>query len=285
MAIILILLIIIAGGVTILLGIVQTSHTTLKPLNLPQNNRHNLVRPGLGAISFPVLRQILERTGLNATFKKNIDAAHARLTPQLFFLLKILIGIILFVFGIISVGKFNPFLIILIFIGYVLPDIYLKIKIAKRKAQIIRVMPETIDLLGLCIEAGLDFTNAVKWVIEKTPSTPLVEELAFVLEEIKWGKPRVQALRDMSRRLDIPEVTSFVQTIIQAERMGTPVAEAFTILSEDSRMQRFHRGERIALQAPIKILFPLIFFIMPVIGIVVGGPILLQFMYGGLLPK
>jgi tight adherence protein C len=86
----------------------------------------------------------------------------------------------------------------------------------------------------------------------------------------------------MSRRLDIPEISSFVQTIIQAERMGTPVAEAFTILSEDTRMQRFHRGERIALQAPIKILIPLIFFIMPVIGIVIGGPILLQFMAGGL---
>ena len=222
---------------------------------------------------------------MGASFKRKIDAAHIRFSPQSFFLLKIAAAILLFIVGLVISGKFNPFIIILILIGYILPDFYLKIKINKRKAQIIRAMPETIDLLGLCIEAGLDFTNAVKWVIDKTPPTPLVEELAFVLEEIKWGKPRIQALKDMSRRLDIPEVTSFVQTIIQAERMGTPVAEAFAILSEDSRMQRFHRGERIALQAPIKILFPLIFFIMPVIGIVIGGPILLQFMHGGLLPK
>jgi len=81
--------------------------------------------------------------------------------------------------------------------------------------------------------------------------------------------------------LNVPEVSSFVQTLVQAERMGTPVSEAFTILSEDARLQRFHRGERIALQAPIKILIPLIFCILPVIGIVVGGPIFLQFMQGG----
>jgi tight adherence protein C len=169
-----------------------------------------------------------------------------------------------------------------VILGYIVPDFILKRKIAKRKYLIARGLPETVDLLGLCIEAGLDFVNAVKWVIDKTPSTPMIEELAFVLEEIKWGKPRIQALKDMSRRLEIPDISSFVQTIIQAERMGTPVAEAFTILSEDARAQRFRRGERIALQAPIKILLPLIFFIMPVIGIVIGGPILLQFMQGGL---
>ena len=139
-------------------------------------------------------------------------------------------------------------------------------------------IPETVDLLGLCVEAGLDFTSSVKWVLDKVQLNPMMEELAFVLEEIKWGKPRTQALKDMGKRLDISEISSFVQTLVQAERMGTPVSEAFLILSEDARMQRFHRGERIAMQAPIKILIPLIFCILPVIGIVVGGPILLQFM-------
>lgn len=283
---IVILLIIVAGGVIILIGLAQSAQTRLKPFNLQENsNRHNFTLPHVAPISIPFIQNILERTGLGASFKRKIDAAHVRLSAQIFFLLKIAIAVLLFIAGMVILGKFSPFLIIALLIGYLLPDLYLKMKINKRKAQIIRVMPETIDLLGLCIEAGLDFTNAVKWVIDKTPSTPLIEELAFVLEEIKWGKPRTQALKDMSRRLDIPEVTSFVQTIIQAERMGTPVAEAFAILSEDSRMQRFHRGERIALKAPIKILFPLIFFIMPVIGIVIGGPILLQFMQGGLLPK
>ena len=91
----------------------------------------------------------------------------------------------------------------------------------------------------------------------------------------------MQALKDMARRLDIPEVSSFVQALVQAERMGTPVSETFGIISEDTRLQRFRRGERIALQAPIKILFPLIFCILPVIGIIVGGPVILQFLQGG----
>ena len=228
-------------------------------------------------------REILERTGLLVKIKTKIDAAHVNISPVAFFNLKIIIMFALAVLSIIATVKIDPiFILISLLIGYIIPEIYLKQKLAKRKNMISRRLPETVDLLGLCIEAGLDFVSAVKWVIDKTPGTAMTEELAFVVEEIKWGKPRIQALKDMSRRLDIPEMTSFVQTIIQADRMGTPVAEAFTIISEDARAQRFHRGQRIALQAPIKILLPLIFFIMPVIGIVIGGPILLQFMQGGL---
>jgi len=86
----------------------------------------------------------------------------------------------------------------------------------------------------------------------------------------------------MSKRLNVPDVTSFVRTLVQADRMGTPVEETFKILSEDSRMRRFHRGERTAMKAPIKMLIPLIFCILPVIMIIVAGPILVNFMTKGL---
>jgi len=234
------------------------------------------------SILFPTAG-LLDKTGIGATLKKSLDTAHINLSAGAFFNIKIL-GCIFMIFLIVSLtGKADPIIIIIALgLGYLGPDFYVGQKVKKRKLAIARRLPETVDLLGLCIEAGLDFVNAVKWVIDRTPHTPMTEELAFVVEEIKWGKPRIQALKDMSHRLEIPEMTSFVQTIIQAERMGTPVSEAFAILSEDARGQRFHRGERIALQAPIKILLPLIFFIMPVIGIIVGGPILLTFMQGGL---
>lgn len=228
-------------------------------------------------------QSILEKTGTLSKIKNKIDAAHISISPVAFFNLKVIIIIALPLLSIIATGKIDPIVIFVCAVfGYFMPEIYLKQKLNKRKDLISRRLPETVDLLGLCIEAGLDFVSAVRWVIDKTPGTAMTEELAFVVEEIKWGKPRIQALKDMSRRLDIPEMTSFVQTIIQADRMGTPVAEAFTIISEDARAQRFHRGQRIALQAPIKILIPLIFFIMPVIGIVIGGPILMQFVQGGL---
>lgn len=170
--------------------------------------------------------------------------------------------------------------------GYILPDIWLQMRIKKRKAQIVYFLPETVDLLGLCIEAGLDFTSALNWIVTKvTPSNPMIEELVLLLEEIKWGKSRTQALKDMSKRLNLIELNSFVQSLVQAERMGTPVAEAFRIISEDTRGMRFQRGQRLALKAPLKILIPLIFCILPVIAIIVAGPILLQFLQGDVLQK
>lgn len=235
---------------------------------------------------FPFTPKLLEKLKLNARIKNRLDAAHLKLAPEEFFNLKLLL-IAFFIAGEFPfLKKVEPIAIAAaIIFGFILPDLWLNRRIARRKQAIVQVLPETVDLLGLCVEGGLDFTTSLKWVIEKTSSNPMIEELAFVLEEIKWGKPRSQALKDMSRRLNIPEITSFVQTLVQAERMGTPVTEAFAILSEDTRMQRFHRGERIALQAPIKILIPLIFCILPVIAIIVGGPILLQFMQGGIVSK
>ena len=104
-----------------------------------------------------------------------------------------------------------------------------------------------------------------------------------MLHEVKVGKPRREALKDLSRRINSPDVTAFARTLIQADRMGTPIAEALAILSEDTRERFFRRAERSALQAPIKMLIPLIFCILPVVGVIVGGPIAIQFMQGNLL--
>jgi tight adherence protein C len=285
---IIIFIFIIAAFLLIALGLVMAKGQSVRMRNIGEgalgSNKSKFLQFNKLAKILPFTRSFLERSGLGVKLKMRIDAAHIRLSAQAFFNIKLLLMVGGCILAVILMQKFDPVVLIAVLgAGYLVPDIYLNSRLAKRKREIVRVLPETVDLLGLCIEAGLDFTNAVKWVIDKTSANPLMEELAFVLEEIKWGKPRIQALKDMSRRLEIPEISSFVQTIIQAERMGTPVADAFTILSEDARAQRFHRGERIALQAPIKILLPLIFFIMPVIGIVIGGPILLQFMSGGLL--
>ena len=229
-------------------------------------------------------RALIGSLKLEEGLKMKLGAARMKLAAAEFFAFKIiLIALLVWVTQFFFV-KVNPLAVVgAILLGYIIPDIILNNKIKKRKAAIGRVLPETVDILGLCIEAGLDFSTAMRWVIEKTRPTPLTEELGFILEEIKWGKPRVQALRDMSKRLNVPEVSSFVQTLVQAERMGTPISEAFMILSEDTRMMRFQKGERLALQAPIKILFPLVFCILPVIAIIIGAPILLKFMSGGLM--
>lgn len=270
----------------ILLGILKPAADISLESRLTNNHEYakNMNLRMLLSKIFPWTQKILEKLKLEAKLKNKIDAAHVRLSAQEFFNLKILIILLFSGVAIFLFQKADPLIIIgAICAGYFLPDFWLSRKIAGRKYKIARILPETVDLLSLCVEAGLDFTMAVKWVTDKIPNNPMIEELSFVLEEIKWGKSRLQALKDMSIRLNIPEVRSFVQILVQADRMGTPVAEAFTILSEDMRLQRFHRGERIAMQAPIKILIPLVFCILPVIGIIIGGPIILQFMQGGVL--
>jgi tight adherence protein C len=226
---------------------------------------------------------ILKKLNLKERISQRLYAARIKLTPAEFFSVKFIImialaGVTYLIFNSVVI----PAMAVGVALGYFLPELWLTKKIAKRKQIIARQLPETVDLLGLCMEAGLDFTMSMEWIVKKTRNNPMLEEMAFVLEEIKWGKPRLQALKDMARRLDFPEIRSFVHTLSQAERMGTPVVEVLTMLSEDARMQRSQRGERIALQAPLKMLIPLIFCILPVIGIVIAGPIILQFMQGGM---
>lgn len=231
-----------------------------------------------------ISKLLLTRFKIEDKIRDRLLVGRVTLTSSDFFSLKLIFAVLVFA-GIFASGLGNSYpaaLGIGPLIGFFLPDIWLQKKIAARKEAIGKILPEMVDLMGLCFDAGLDFTLAIKWLLDKLRPNAVLEELSFILEEIHWGKPRTQALKDMSRRLSIPEISSFVQTLTLAERMGTPVALAFTILSEDMRMHRFHRGERIAMKAPIKILFPLVFFILPVIGIVIGGPIILQFMESGM---
>lgn len=170
-------------------------------------------------------------------------------------------------------------------LGFFVPDFLFINKIRSKKQAITRVFPEVIDLIDLCIGAGLDFTSSVRWVIEKSATNPFVEQLETVLGEIQVGRNRTEALRTMGKRLQLPDITSFVRTVVQSERMGTSVEEAFRNLSEDTRLMRFQNGERYAIKASLKILFPLLFFILPVIMIIVAGPIIIKFTEGDLIPK
>ena len=230
----------------------------------------------------PMNEQLLKILKTEKKLKNKMYLAKWKTSPAEFLvakeLLLILIPLILYLLGV----KNILWLAVAAIVGLIVPDLILNSRVKKRKYQIVRILPETIDLLGLCVGAGLDFMAAVRWVVDKVKINPMIEELVLVLKEINVGKPRVEALRDMARRVDIPDVTSFVRTLIQADRMGTPVEEAFRILSEDSRMRRFHRGERQAVKAPLKMLIPLIFCILPVILIIVAGPILIRFIKEGI---
>ena len=166
--------------------------------------------------------------------------------------------------------------------GFFIPEMWLNQKIGKRLHNIRRDLPNIIDLLNLCVSGGMDFMLAVNRVVKDLKPCDLTRELGEVYRETQVGKSRREALKNFGWRVDMPEVHSFVRTLIQADRMGTPMSEALNVQSEEMRVRRFQHGESMALKAPIKLLFPLFAFILPVVMIIVGGPIILQFTRGGI---
>lgn len=211
---------------------------------------------------------------------RDLGVARSRLTVEEFFLIKeVLIGTFVFLaFKLNGNGDFFMFSALMgIAVGYMMPELWLKARIKKIKEEILRFLPDTVDLLGLCVNAGLDFMMALKYVVEKSTHTVIIDELKNMLQEINVGKPRRDALRDLARKYELPDLSTFSRTLIQADRMGTSVIEALNILSEDMREARFRRGEAMALKAPLKMLVPLLFFIFPVVAILVAGPVFLDF--------
>ena len=273
-----------AGFILFFLGLLPKAKETISVFGdkLKRKQKGSFSAPFL-SIFVPINKTFLQFFKLEKILGTKLSIVKWKISPSEFLSVKELAAIFLplilyFIFDVES----KVWLSVACLGGFLLPTLILKNKIKATKYSIERVLPETVDLLSLCVGAGLDFMSSVRWIVNKVKVNPLIEELVIVLKEINVGKPRLEALRDMSKRLNIPDVTSFVRTLIQADRMGTPVEETFKILSEDSRMRRFHRGERTAMKAPIKMLVPLIFCILPVIMIIVAGPILVDFMTKGL---
>ena len=141
----------------------------------------------------------------------------------------------------------------------------------KRRTDVQRALPTALDLITVCMEAGLSFDSGLAKVVEKTRGT-LSDEFARVLHEMQIGKARRDALRDMSKRLDARDITSFVAAIVQADQMGMSLGPVMRAQADDVRLRRRQRAEESAMKAPIKMLFPLMFCILPSTILVVLGP-------------
>jgi tight adherence protein C len=165
--------------------------------------------------------------------------------------------------------------------GAVYPLIWLRDRVRARHQAISRALPHGLDLLTLSVEAGLDFAAALAQVVEKGRRGPLADELALVLKELKLGKTREEALRNLAHRVDLPALTSFVQALVHADRMGTPLGKVLRILSTQLRVERTQRAERLANEAPVKLLLPLVLFIFPTLFLMLFGPLLHQFVFDG----
>jgi tight adherence protein C len=156
-------------------------------------------------------------------------------------------------------------------LGWYLPWMMLRSMVDRRKDAIIKKLPDALDLMTICVDAGLTFNAAMQKVDEKWDD-PLANEFGRVIHEMQLGKSRRQSLRDMSDRMDVPDVTSFIAAVLQADQLGVGIGKILRIQSEQMRVRRRQRAEEKAQQAPVKMLFPMVFLIFPSIFVVLLGP-------------
>jgi len=158
-------------------------------------------------------------------------------------------------------------------IGVLHPFLWLRRIVSRRQNEIRRLMPYALDLLTLSVEAGLDFTEALARMVPKLEGSALAEEFGELLRQIRLGRSRGDALRDMAGRVNMPEMGTFCSSLVQADELGADLGPVLRVLSDQMRNERANRAEKKAMEAPVKILFPLIVFIFPTVFIVLFAPI------------
>jgi tight adherence protein C len=159
-------------------------------------------------------------------------------------------------------------------VSYVVPRLFLARRAAARRARISVDLPDALDLLAVTVEAGLGLYGAIARLVECT-SGPLASEFSLVLTELRVGESSDRALKRMAKRLDTPEVTSFVRSLIQGEQLGLSLGQTLRNLADDSRRRRRSLAEEAAAKAPIKMLFPAALFIFPALFMIILGPAVL----------
>ena len=166
--------------------------------------------------------------------------------------------------------------------AYLYPAIWLKDRIDARKRLLLKQLPFYLDIITLCVEAGLNLSGAFEQAMRRGPAGPLREEIARILRDVRAGKSRTDSLRTFAERMNEPAVGSLVSALIQAESMGMNLGPILRAQAEQRRTERFTRAEKLAMEAPVKMLFPLIAFIFPCTFVVIAFPIVMKFMASGL---
>jgi len=163
--------------------------------------------------------------------------------------------------------------LVTVVLGYLLPSIWLGRKIKQRKKEIVLSLPDAIDLLTISVESGLGFDQAMMRVAEKWDNA-LTREFARVLSEMRIGKQRREAMREMASRVNVEDLRTFIGGVVQADQLGVPISQVLRVQSEAMRVKRRQRAEEMAHKAPIKMLFPMVFLIFPALYVVILGPAL-----------
>lgn len=249
-------------------------------LSLPITDR--IVVPILRRLSDLVVRltpqSMLDRTAHNL----ELAGSPGNITAAEFWIIRGVVTVVLGVLFFFFLGRYGQdpgrrvlYSFIAAVLGFFLPALYIRSAIHRRQEAIIKKFPDALDLMSICVDAGLTFDGAMAKVDEKWDD-PLAREFGRVIYEIQLGKSRRQAMRDMADRMEVADVSSFVAAILQAEHLGVSIGRVLRIQSEQMRIRRRQRAEEKAHQAPVKMLFPMVFLIFPSMFIVLLGPAFFQ---------
>ena len=229
-------------------------------------------------------QHVVEQTRIRLEMAGNPGRMDASTFLTLHFVSAGSFGLLVFLLTLLSKTFSLPIklLIVLVFIvlGYFFPDLWIRTKVNSRQKQVRKAMPDALDLLTICVEAGLGFDAAMSKVNEKWDNE-LSMAFGRVIREIQLGKLRRDALRDMAERLGLAEMTSFVAAVIQSEMLGVSMAKVLRIQSDQMRIKRRQHAEEEAHKAPIKMIFPMGLFIFPSLMIVLLTPAAFR-LYGSL---
>ena len=272
----------------------RLSQFTERPMTLSELE---LQQPFSQRVIVPLTKTVLDQLGKfgpkqsTERIRTNLQQAGnpGNLTPAMFVGVRIGLAVLLvFIFGFVTFSS-TDFLRAILFtaiggvLGYLLPSMWLGQQIKKRKHNITKQLPDILDLLTISVEAGLAFDAAMQRVTEKADND-LSKEFQRVLTDTRLGRPRRDALKDMSNRTGVEDVQTFTAAIIQAEQLGVSISKILRVQADQMRIRRRQRAEEAAQKAPIKMLFPMVFLIFPSLFVVILGPAIPRLMQslGGL---
>ena len=272
------------GGVQRALATIDSHYTRQAPVKLEPKGDPFAALPGW----LRGLAVRLSPAGITTTLQRRLDLAGnpSGWTPDRILAAK---GLGLFVlgglgalYGVRAIGLLVVCTVVAGAAGFFLPDVLLYNAGIKRQEKIQKALPDALDMLTVCVEAGLGFDAALAQVARNTTG-PLAAEFSRVLQEIQIGESRSQALRAMTERTTVPELRSFVSALVQAGELGITIADVLREQAKEMRLRRQQRAEEKAAKVPVKILFPLVFCLFPSLFIVIIGPGALSIMrlFGG----
>lgn len=263
--------------------IYQESPPTERDYMDPLPLRIRIVWPLIGLISMWLERLLDVETVESVRTKLLRSGLFYLYTPYEFISLQVVTGLLFLIGGAVFLNLTNlpffPWIIAIPALGFWLPRISMSDLSKKRRKEIVRMLPTYIDFITMSVEAGLSLGGAFAQAVNKGPPGLLRLEFERVTRDVKAGAGRVEALQAMAERLDIREVTTLVNAIAMAERTGASIGQALRIQADQRLIERFQRAEKLAMEAPVKIIFPLVAFIFPSTFIVIGFPLAMKVLH------